>query len=54
MIWLSVKRDFFMVEILLRDSLLLSALVLRGDYPSNHSGMKAVSIATAVPPCMAT
>ncbi|TSE20727.1 hypothetical protein Taqua_02385 [Tepidimonas aquatica] len=33
MIWLSVKRDFFMVEILLRDSLLLSALVLRGDYP---------------------
>ncbi|WP_221933951.1 hypothetical protein, partial [Tepidimonas aquatica] len=36
MIWLSVKRDFFIVEILLRDSLLLSALVLRGDYPAGR------------------
>ena len=34
MIWLSVNRDFFMVEILLRKSLLLTTLVFRGDYPS--------------------
>lgn len=33
MIWLSVNRDFFMVEIFLRKFLLLTALVLRGDYP---------------------
>ena len=32
MIWLSVKRDFFIVEILLARSLLLKTLVLRGDY----------------------
>ncbi|WP_206742681.1 hypothetical protein, partial [Stenotrophomonas pictorum] len=32
MIWLSVNRDFFMVEIFLRKLLLLTALVLRGDY----------------------
>ncbi|MBO1250823.1 hypothetical protein J1777_13505, partial [Comamonas denitrificans] len=33
MIWLSVKRDFFIVEILLWRHLLLKTLVLRGDYP---------------------
>ncbi|WP_222838992.1 hypothetical protein, partial [Pseudomonas aeruginosa] len=39
MIWLSVKRDFFIVEILLARSLLLKTLVLRGDYP--RSGQRA-------------
>ncbi len=32
MIWLSVNRDFFMIEIFLRKSLLLTTLVFRGDY----------------------
>ena len=36
MIWLSVKRDFFIVEILLGRSLLLKTLVLRGDYHPSH------------------
>ncbi|MBO1250873.1 hypothetical protein J1777_13790, partial [Comamonas denitrificans] len=38
MIWLSVKRDFFIVEILLWRHLLLKTLVLRGDYQTefNH------------------
>ncbi|MCH8181392.1 MAG: ATP-binding protein [Proteobacteria bacterium] len=35
MIWLSVNRDFFMIEIFLRKLLLLTALVLRGDYPAS-------------------
>gem|GEM_PF-5226500 len=38
MIWLSVKRDFFIVEILLARSLLLKTLVLRGDYHSTSDG----------------
>lgn len=37
MIWLSVNRDFFMVEIFLRELLLFSALVLRGDYRTSET-----------------
>ena len=37
MIWLSVNRDFFMVEIFLRKSLLLTTLVFRGDYRSAYA-----------------
>ena len=43
MIWLSVNRDFFMVEIFLRKLLLLTALVLRGDYPTGHAPGDATS-----------
>src|SRR5574344_1672472 len=41
MIWLSVKRDFFIVEILLWRPLLLKTLVLRGDYPPKRLGFAA-------------